>query len=148
LKDVISKFEGNYDHIFIDCPPSLGMLTINALTTADFVIIPLSAEFLPLRGIAKLNEVIQKIKGRLNPKLEIGCVFFTQYDSRKVLNRDVANSVREFFKGKVLDTTISSNIALAEAPSQGMDIFLYNKKSRGALDYMNLCDEMIQKGVL
>ena len=147
LKDVLSNMNENYDYIFIDCPPSLGLLTINALTAADFVFIPLQAEYLPLRGLAKLNEVIKKIKSRLNPKLEIGCVFLTKYDSRKILNRDVADSVKDFFGSKMLSTKISNNIALAEAPSQGKDIFLYNKNCKGATDYKDLCAELLEKKV-
>jgi chromosome partitioning protein len=148
LKDILSQFVNKFDYIFIDCPPSLGLLTINALTASDYVIIPMQAEYLPLRGLAKLTEVITKIQTRLNQKLQIGCVFLTQYDSRKVLNRDIAESVLEFFGNKFLNSKISNNIALAEAPSQGKDIFLYNKNCKGAIDYDELCDEMIKKGVL
>lgn len=145
LKDILSSLIGKFDYILIDCPPSLGLLTINALTAADEVIIPLQAEYLPLKGLAKLTEVISKIKNRLNPNLNIGCVFLTQYDPRKVLNRDIGESVKEFFGDKLLKTKISSNIALAEAPSQGKDIFLYNKACKGASDYKDLCDELLEK---
>ncbi len=147
LKDILNTQKEKFDYILIDCPPSLGLLTINALTASDFVIIPLQAEYLPLRGLAKLNDVINKIKSRLNPNLEIGCVFLTQYDPRKVLNRDVAESVKDFFGEKLLKTKISSNIALAEAPSQGKDIFLYNKACKGASDYNDLCNELFDKKV-
>jgi chromosome partitioning protein len=145
LKDILSKVQGDFDYILIDCPPSLGLLTIDALTTATDVVIPLQAEYLPLKGLAKLTEVIEKIKNRLNPNLMIGCVFLTQYDPRKVLNRDVAESVREFFGDKLLTAKISNNVSLAEAPSQGQDIFLYNKASKGAVDYKDLCDEILVK---
>lgn len=148
LKDVLIQLLNKFDYILIDCPPSLGLLTINALAASDYVIIPMQAEYLPLRGLAKLTDVITKIKNRLNPKLQIGCVFLTQYDSRKVLNRDIASSVLEFFGDKSLTTKISSNIALAEAPSQGKDIFLYNKSCKGATDYDDLCNEMLKKGIL
>lgn len=147
LKDILQSIKDEFDYILIDCPPSLGLLTINALTASDYVLIPLQAEYLPLKGLAKLTDVINKIKKRLNPTLEIGCVFLTQYDPRKVLNRDVAQSVKEFFGDKLLDNTISSNIALAEAPSQGKDIFLYNRNCKGASDYQELCDELFQKRV-
>ena len=147
LKDILDPLVPNFDYILIDCPPSLGLLTINALTASDKVIIPLQAEYLPLRGLAKLNEVIEKIKNRLNKKLEIGCVFFNQFDSRKVLNREISDSVRGFFGDKVLESKISNNITLAEAPSQGKDIFWYNKSCKGAVDYRNLCEEMIEKKV-
>lgn len=147
LKELLSQQKSKFDYILIDCPPSLGLLTINALTASDFVIIPLQAEYLPLKGLAKLTDIIGKIQQRLNPSLEIGCVFLTQYDPRKVLNRDVAQSVKEFFGSKLLDTTISSNIALAEAPSQGKDIFLYSRNSKGAHDYTDLCEELFKKKV-
>lgn len=147
LKDILSKVSSKFDYIFIDCPPSLGLLTINALTCSDFVYIPLAAEYLPLRGLAKLNQVIEKIQSRLNPNLKIGCVFLTKYDQRKILNRDVAESVKEFFGEKLLETKISDNIALAEAPCHGKDIFLYNKKCRGAEDYASLCSELLKKKV-
>lgn len=148
LKDILTPSIPSYDYILIDCPPSLGLLTINALTASDKVIIPLQAEYLPLRGLSKLNEIIEKIKNRLNKKLEIGCVFFNQFDSRKVLNRDVLESVKTFFGDKVMETKISNNITLAEAPSQGKDIFWYNKTCRGAVDYRNLCEEMTDKKVV
>jgi len=147
LKDILVRVSESFDYVLIDCPPSLGLLTINALTAANKVIIPLQAEYLPLRGLAKLSEIIKKIKTRINPGLEIGCVFLTQYDARKVLNRDVAASVRDFFGDKLLEAKISNNIALAEAPSQGKDIFLYNKNCKGAVDYKVLCEELIRKEV-
>jgi chromosome partitioning protein len=147
LKEFLSKLKDRYEYILIDCPPSLGLLTINALTASDFVIIPMQAEYLPLRGLAKLTEVINKIQARLNVDLKIGCVFLTQYDSRKILNRDVADSVEEFFGNKFLKSKISSNIALAEAPSQGKDIFSYNKNCKGAEDYAVLVNEILQQGV-
>lgn len=147
LREFVSKLKDKYDYILIDCPPSLGLLTINALTASNFVIIPMQAEYLPLKGLAKLTEVIDKIKARLNKKLELGCVFLTQYDDRKILNRDVASTVEGFFGDKFLKHKISTNIALAEAPSQGKDIFTYNKRCRGADDYKQLVDEIIKKGV-
>lgn len=147
LKEFLSKLDNKYDYMLIDCPPSLGLLTINALTAANFVIIPMQAEYLPLRGLAKLNEVINKIKTRLNTGLEIGCVFLTQYDARKILNRDVAESVSEFFGKKFLKNKISNNVALAEAPSQGKDIFSYNRNCKGAEDYMSLTQEILDMKV-
>jgi chromosome partitioning protein len=138
LSEILNTIRDEYDYILIDCPPSLA---------SDKVIIPLQAEFLPLKGLSKLNDVIKKIKSRLNKNLDIGCVFFNQFDSRKVLNRDVSESVKRFFIDKVMETKISNNIALAEAPSQGKDIFWYNKTCKGAQDYRALCDEMIEKKV-
>lgn len=147
LKDIVSQLTAKFDYILIDCPPSLGLLTINALTAADYVLIPMQAEYLPLRGLAKLTEIIKKIQTRLNEKLQIGGVFLTQYDTRKVLNRDIAESVSDFFNDKFLTTKISNNVALAEAPAQSKDIFLYNRSSKGAVDYADLCNELIQKGI-
>jgi len=148
LQDILAPLTTKFDYILIDCPPSLGLLTINALTASQYVIIPMQAEYLPLRGLAKLTDIITKIQSRLNKQLKIGCVFLTQFDQRKVLNRDIANSVKEFFGDKFLTSSISNNIALAEAPSQSKDIFLYNKHCKGAVDYKQLCDEMIKKGIL
>lgn len=148
LKELLNPLKNQYDVILIDCPPSLGLLTINALTSSSGVIIPLVAEYLPLRGLAKLNDIITKIQGRMNPSLEIGAVFLTQFDSRKVLNRDVSESIRSFFGEKLMETTISNNITLAEAPAQGKDIFLYNKSCKGAKDYEALCSELINKKVI
>jgi len=145
LRDIISKIKDRFDYILIDCPPSLGLLTINALTASNHVIIPLQAEFLPLKGLVKLNDVIEKIKNRLNPALNIIAVFLTQYDHRKVLNRDVSEMIKDFYGDKMLESKISSNIALAEAPSQGKDIFLYNKNCKGATDYKQLCEELLEK---
>lgn len=147
LKELLGQLKNKFDYIFIDCPPSLGLLTINALTASDYVLIPMQAEFLPLRGLAKLNEVIKKIQTRLNTDLKIGSVFLTQYDSRKVLNRDIAESVSDFFHDKLLNTKISNNIALAEAPGKGKDIFIYNRSCKGAVDYDDLCKELIEKGI-
>lgn len=135
----------HFDYILIDSPPSLGLLTINAFTASDEVFIPLQAEYLALQGLAKLIEVIEKIKKRLNKGLDVGGVFITQYDSRKVLNRDVVATIEEHFKGKVFKTRIRENVALAEAPAQGLDIFRYQAKSFGAEDYLELCKEIISK---
>lgn len=147
LKEILNSISDKYDYILIDCPPSLGLLSLNALTAAHKVIIPLQAEFLPLKGLSKLKDVIEKIKLRLNCNLEIGCVFFNQFDSRKLLNKEVSEAVKNFFGEKVLETKISNNISLAEAPSQGKDIFWYNKTSKGAQDYGALCKEMLEKKV-
>lgn len=147
LKELLSNLKTKYDYILIDCPPSLGLLTINALTAANLVIIPMQAEYLPLRGLAKLNDVIRKIQARLNISLAVGAVFLTQYDSRKILNRDIASSVAEFFGKNFLENKISNNIALAEAPSEGKDIFSYNKHCKGAEDYKRLVEEMIVKEI-
>jgi len=143
LKELITPLEGSYDYIIIDTPPSLGLLTINALTASGEILIPLQAEYLALRGLTKLMEVVDKIRKRLNPGLKIGGVFITQYDSRKILNREVVATIEAHFKEDLFTTRIRDNIALAEAPTQGLDIFRYNPKSYGAEDYTALCLEIL-----
>lgn len=145
LKELIEPLKGTYDYILIDCPPSLGLLTINSFTASDEVIIPLQAQYLALQGLAKLIEVVDKIKGRLNKELKIGGVFITQYDSRKILNRDVLATIENHFKDEVFKTKIRDNIALAEAPAESLDIFRYNPKSKGAEDYLTLSKEIVNK---
>ena len=145
LRELIDPIKGSYDYILIDSPPSLGLLTINAFTASDEVFIPLQAQYLALQGLSKLVEVIEKIKKRLNKGLKVGGVFITQYDSRKVLNRDVVATIKAHFKDEVFKTKVRDNVALAEAPAQGVDIFRYNPKSYGAEDYLCLCKEIIKK---
>ena len=145
LKEVIEPIKNNYDYILIDCPPSLGLLTINAFTTANEVLIPLQAEYLALQGLSKMVDVIAKIQKLLNPVLLIGGVFVTQFDSRKVLNRNIVESIEGYFTHNVFNTRIRDNIALAEAPSACLDIFRYEPESKGAADYLALCKEIISK---
>lgn len=145
LKEVIEPLSSNYDFIVIDCPPSLGLLTINAFTASDFILIPMQAEYLALQGIGKLLGLMDKIKKRLNPRLDIGGIFITQFDKRKVLNRYVCDTIEEHFKGKVFKTKIRNNIALAEAPNEGTDIFTYQPDSNGADDYLRLSKEIAQR---
>jgi chromosome partitioning protein len=146
LKELIDQIKDNYDFILIDSPPSLGLLTINSFTASDEIYIPLQAQYLALQGLTKLNEVINKIKQRLNKGLKLGGVFVTQYDNRKVLNKDVASAIEKHFEGDIVfKTKIRDNIALAEAPAQGLDIFRYMPKSKGAEDYLELCKEIIKK---
>jgi chromosome partitioning protein len=145
LRELIEPIRASYDYILIDSPPSLGLLTINAFTASDKILIPLQAQYLALQGLTKLLEVIDKIKRRLNKDLKVGGVFITQYDSRKVLNRDVVATIEDHFKEEVFKTKIRDNIALAEAPAVGMDIFRYNPKSHGAEDYLSLSKEIIKR---
>lgn len=145
LRELLDPVRGSYDYILIDSPPSLGLLTINSFTASDEVFIPLQAQFLALQGLTKILEVIDKIQKRLNKELKVGGVFITQYDSRKVLNRDVVATIETHFKEKVFKTKVRDNIALAEAPAQGLDIFRYNPKSYGALDYLALSKEILKK---
>ncbi len=145
LRELLEPIKSQYDYIIVDCPPSLGLLTINALTAAQKVLIPLQAQFLALQGLTKLTEVIAKIQKRLNKDLSIGGVFITQYDHRKVLNRDVSKAIKDFFQEHVFETKIRDNVALAEAPGSGVDIFRYNSKSYGAKDYLELCREIVAR---
>jgi chromosome partitioning protein len=145
LKELLDPLRASYDYILIDSPPSLGLLTINGFTASDRVFIPLQAQYLALQGLTKLLEVVDKIRKRLNKDLEVGGVFITQYDSRKVLNRDVVATIEAHFKEKVFSTRIRDNIALAEAPAQGLDIFRYQPNSYGAQDYRALCNEILNR---
>lgn len=145
LSELLEPIKKNYDYILIDSPPSLGLLTVNAFTASDEVFIPLQAEYLALQGLTKLMEVVDKIKKRLNKKLRVGGVFITQYDRRKVLNRDVVATIKEHFKKEVFKTRIRDNVSLAEAPAKGVDIFRYDPKSFGAQDYLALSEEILNR---
>lgn len=145
LKESIFESLTKYDYILIDCSPSLGLLTTNALTVSSEVLIPLQAQYLSLQGITKLTSVIDKVQRRLNKSLKIGGIFITQYDARKVLNRDISEAVEKYFGDSVFQTKIRDNITLAEAPGVGKDIFRYNAKSNGALDYESLCKEILKR---
>ena len=145
LKELIEPLRSHYSYILIDTPPSLGLLTINALTASQEVIIPLQAEYLATQGLTRLIEVAEKIRKRLNTGLRVGGVFITQYDGRKVLNRDVAEFIKTYFERDMFTTRIRDNIALAEAPAQGLDIFRYSPKSNGAEDYLALTREIMRR---
>jgi chromosome partitioning protein len=145
LRELVEPLRRAYDYIIIDSPPSLGLLTINAFTASDEVLIPLQAQFLALQGLTKLMEIIEKIKARLNKGLRVGGVLITQYDSRKILNRDVVATIQAHFKEAVFKTVIRDNVALAEAPTQGADIFRYSPKSYGAEDYLSLSREILKR---
>lgn len=145
LRELFEPVTERYDFVIIDCPPSLGLLTLNALTCSRLVFIPLQTEFLALQGLAKIKQVIDKVKFRLNKDLEIGGVIPTMYDGRKVLNRDVVDTILKFFGEKVFKTYIRDTVALAEAPAQRMDIFSYSPKSAGAEDYLSLSREILER---
>ena len=144
LKGLIAKLPDNrkFDYILIDCPPSLGLLTLNALTAADYLIIPVQAQFLAMRGMAKITNVIAIVKER--PNLHIGGIVITQFDKRKTLNKSVSEIINDSFCDKVFKTIIRDNVALAEAPIKGKNIFEYNKNSNGAKDYMSLAQEVMK----
>lgn len=145
LQELFQPVLEEYDYIIIDCPPSLGLLTLNALTCSNYVLIPLQTEFLALQGLTKIKQVIDKVRFRLNKELEIGGVIATMYDARKVLNRDVVATIQKYFGEKVFKTLIRDNVTLAEAPAQRMDIFSYAKGSNGAKDYLDLCKEILER---
>jgi chromosome partitioning protein len=145
LRELLEPIRDIYDYIIIDCPPSLALLTLNALAASDTVYIPLQTEFLAMQGLAKIKQVIDKVKFRLNKNLYIGGVIATMYDARKVLNRDVVETIKKYFGEIVFKTMIRDNVALAEAPSQRKDIFSYSPGSPGAEDYLNLCKEIIER---
>lgn len=136
----------SYDFIFIDCPPSLAVLTLNAMVAAKEVFIPLQTEYLAMQGLGKLLETVKIVKHRLNPDLEITGVLATRFDKRKILNREVVNRIKEHFGDKVFDVQIRENISLAESPSHGLTIFEYFPGSYGAEDYMALAKEVLNRG--
>jgi chromosome partitioning protein len=145
LKETVEGLK-KYDYVFIDCPPSLGLLTLNALTTAQKVYIPLQTEFLALQGMTKLLETITVVKKRLNKNIEIAGIIAMRFDNRKNLNREVVEKIKEYFGDKLFNTLIRDNISLAEAPSFGKTIFEYKSNSYGAKDYLDLCKEIIKRG--
>jgi spoOJ regulator protein len=146
LKGLIARLldTQKFDYILIDCPPSLGLLTLNALTAADYLIIPVQAQFLAMRGMAKITNVIEIVRERLNPNLNIGGIVITQFDKRKTLNKNVSEIINDSFCDKVFKTVIRDNVALAEAPIKGKNIFEYNKNSNGAKDYTSLAQEVLK----
>jgi len=146
LDRLIKEVEADYDYIFIDCPPSLGLLTINSLTAAHSVIIPLQCEYYALEGLGQLLKTIRLIKRSLNPKLEIEGILLTMFDGRNNLSHQVANEVRNHFKDKVFRTIIPRNIRLSEAPSHGKPVLLYDIYSKGAESYLNLAREIMTDG--
>ena len=145
LLNEISKIQDDFDFIFIDCPPSLGVLTINALTAVDSVLIPIQCEFYALEGVGQLINTVQLVKKSLNKSLEIEGVVMTMYDYRTNLSNEVYEEVKKFFNEKVFKTTISRNIRLAEAPSFGLPVVLYDEKCKGADAYKALTKEFLSR---
>ncbi len=146
LDRLIKEVEADYEYIFIDCPPSLGLLTINSLTAAHSVIIPLQCEYYALEGLGQLLKTIRLIKQAFNPKLEIEGILLTMFDGRNNLSHQVAHEVRSHFKDNVFKTIIPRNIRLSEAPSHGKPVLLYDIHSRGAESYLILAREMMGNG--
>lgn len=143
LKNAVDYVQDDYDYIIIDCPPSLNMLTINSMTTANTVLVPIQCEYYALEGISQLIHTIDLVRERLNPKLAMEGVVFTMYDSRTKLSSDVVDTVKNNLNTRVFNTIIPRNVRLAEAPSNGLPINLYDTKSTGAESYRNLAKEII-----
>jgi chromosome partitioning protein len=145
LQRVLDPMRARFDYIFIDCPPSLGLLTLNALVAADAVLIPLHCEYFALEGLADLVGTMRRVRGAFNPGLDIEGVLLTMYDDRTNLGQLVARDVREFFKDKVFNTIIPRNVRLGEAPSHGLPAVVYDAKSRGAAAYVALAKELLAR---
>jgi len=144
LKNVLAGLTG-YDYILLDCPPNLGLITLNALTAAGEVFVPLQAEFLSIKGLNKLTDMIEKVKQRVNPALEVTGIIVTLHDPRLKLHQEVYENLQQHFGDKLFKTTIRRNVALAEAASFGQSIFAYAPHSHGAADYMALCHEIVNR---
>jgi chromosome partitioning protein len=145
LKSVIEKIEKKYDYILIDCSPSLGLITVNSLTAADSIMIPVQCEYFALEGLGKLLNTIKIIQSRLNPDLQIEGFVLTMYDSRLRLSNQVVEEVRRHFQQMVFDTIIQRNVKISEAPSFGKPVIMYDAESKGSLNYLNLARELMQK---
>ena len=145
LRRFLAPLHDSYDYIFADCPPSLGLLTLNALVAADAVLIPLHCEYFALEGLADLVGTMRRVRGALNPALDIEGVLLTMFDERTNLGQQVASDVRGFFKEKVFHTVIPRNVRLGEAPSHGLPAVLYDEKSRGAEAYVALARELLAR---
>jgi chromosome partitioning protein len=145
LKTVIDKIEKKYDYILIDCSPSLGLITVNSLTAAQSVMIPVQCEYFALEGLGKLLNTIKIIQSRLNPELEIEGFVLTMYDSRLRLSNQVVEEVRRHFQQMVFDTIIQRNVKISEAPSFGKPVIMYDAESKGSMNYLNLAREVLQR---
>ena len=145
MKSVIEKIRNEYDYIFIDCPPSLGLLTLNGLVASDSVLIPVQCEYYALEGLGQLLNTINIVKKNLNPTLEIEGVLMTMYDSRLRLSNQIVEEVKKYFGEKVFSTIISRNVRLSEAPSYGKPVLLYEAVSSGAKNYMELAKEFLKR---
>lgn len=145
LKEAISEVKDKYDFIFIDCPPSLGLLTVNVLTATDTIIIPIQCEYFALVGLSQLMNTVRLVKLQLNPNIEIEGVLLTMKDNRSNLVTQVSDEIKKYFGDKVYETYIPRNVRLAESPSHGMPILLYDYKSKGAVAYKTLAEEFLSK---
>src|SRR5262245_44137304 len=145
LRAYLERLRGSFDYIFVDTPPSLGLLTLNALVASDAVLIPLNCEYFALEGLADLVATLRRVRAAFNPSLDIAGVLMTMYDERTNLGQQVARDIRAFFQDRVFDTVIPRNIRLGEAPSHGIPAILYDVKSRGAEAYLALAREMLER---
>ncbi len=145
LKEALQHLKKNYDYVLLDCPPALNLITVNALTAADAVLIPMQCEYYALEGLSDLVSTIKKVRSNLNPHIEIAGLLKTLFDSRNMLAQQVSDQLSSHFGDKVYETIIPRNVRLAEAPSHGMPILMYDKSSKGALAYLKLAEEIIQK---
>jgi chromosome partitioning protein len=146
LKKALEPVRSHYDYILIDCPPSLGVLTLNGMTAADAVLIPMQCEYFAMEGLSLLLKTIKRIQAGLNPPLDIGGIFFTMYDPRTRLAQDVVKQVSVYFKSKIFTTIIPRNVRLSEAPSHGLPISVYDPQCAGARAYQSLAREVIKRG--
>ena len=147
LKNALAPIRDNYDYILIDCPPSLGVLTLNGLTAADAALIPMQCEYFAMEGLSLLLQTIRRIQKNLNPHLTIGGIFFTMYDQRTKLAQEVVKQVSAYFRDAVFQSIIPRNVRLSEAPSHGLAISQYDPQCAGARAYKNLTGEVIQRGI-
>lgn len=146
LQGVLGELRDDYDYIIIDCPPSLGLLTVNALTAADSVLIPLQCEFYAMEGLSQLTQTIRLIQRDLNPRLTLRGILLTMFDARNNLSHQVSEEIRRHFDNQVFRTVIPRNVRLSEAPSHGLPVLLYDIASRGAMAYLELAKEIIETG--
>ena len=144
LKELIDPIRNNYDYILIDCPPSLGIMPLNALSCSDTAIIVVEPAKFSLDGMKKIFEAMEKVQTRINPNLKDYRVLMTRYNSNKIIHQNVVENIKERFVKHVFDTKVRGNVSLEEASMEGMDIFRYSRKSNGATDYMNVCKELIK----
>ena len=147
LRQLLKSMDRNYEFILIDCPPSLGVMTVNALVASDYLIVPLQCEYFAMEGLGYLLNTVKLVKARLNPHLSLGGILLTMFDARNLLAHRVSEDVRKHFGNKVFKTVIPRNVRLSESPSHGLPIILHDIKSRGALTYMALAQEIIQGGL-
>lgn len=145
LKNALLPVRGNYDYIFLDCPPSLGLITLNALTASDTFLVPIQCEYYALEGLSQLMSTVRQIKRKFNPLLELESVLLTMYDGRLNLTQQVVEEVKKFFPGKVYASVIPRNVRLSEAPGFGQPVLYYDSRSNGALSYQRLAEEFLKK---